>query len=60
MSRPVEQPLGPVGPPLTGRQIMSQDWVDLTFLHWRVDPALVAPMMPRGPIKRCSPRWPAN
>ena len=27
---------------------MSQDWVDLTFLHWRVDPAVVAPLMPRG------------
>ena len=48
MSPPAEQPLGPVGPPLTGRQIMSQDWVDLTFLHWRVDPAVVAPLMPRG------------
>ena len=48
MSPPAAQPLGPVGPPLTGRQIMSQDWVDLTFLHWRVDPGVVAPLMPRG------------
>mgnify|MGYP001032299708 CR=1 FL=1 len=43
MSPPAEQPLDPVGPPLTGRQIMSQDWVDLTFLHWQVDPAVVVP-----------------
>jgi len=48
VTAPEEQSLDPVGPLLTGRQIMSQDWVDLTFLHWRVDPALVAPMMPRG------------
>lgn len=27
---------------------MSQRWEDLTFLHWRVDPALVAPLLPRG------------
>jgi len=48
VTAPEEQSLDPVAPMLTGRQIMSQDWVDLTFLHWRVDPALVAPMMPRG------------
>lgn len=27
---------------------MRQTWADLTFLHWAVDPALVAPMMPPG------------
>lgn len=27
---------------------MSQDWRDLTFLHWAVDPALVADRMPAG------------
>lgn len=27
---------------------MSQRWRDLTFLHWAVDPDLVAPLLPRG------------
>ena len=27
---------------------MAQQWRDLTFLHWRVDPAAVAPLLPRG------------
>jgi len=36
------------GPPLPGRQVMSQWWGDISFLHWRVDPAVVAPLLPRG------------
>lgn len=35
-------------PALRRAQIMSQRWLDLTFLHWRVDPAIVAPLMPAG------------
>ena len=27
---------------------MTQRWLDATFLHWAVDPARVAPMLPRG------------
>jgi uncharacterized protein YqjF (DUF2071 family) len=27
---------------------MRQRWVDLTFLHWRIDPAEVAPLLPPG------------
>lgn len=38
-------------PPLEGRAIMRQRWSDVSFLHWRVDPALVAPHMPPG----CTP-----
>jgi uncharacterized protein YqjF (DUF2071 family) len=34
--------------PLAGRAIASQRWSDLTFLHWRVDPAAVAPLLPPG------------
>ncbi|GAA2719204.1 YqjF family protein [Cellulomonas aerilata] len=41
-------PVSPTAPDLTGRQIMSQEWRDLTFLHWRVDPDAVAPLMPPG------------
>lgn len=27
---------------------MRQDWTRLTFVHWAVDPELVAPLLPRG------------
>jgi len=40
--------LDPQGPPLPTRQVMSQWWRDIAFLHWRVAPETVAPMMPRG------------
>ncbi len=40
--------LEPQGPPLPTRQIMSQWWTDITFLHWPTDPALVAPLLPEG------------
>jgi uncharacterized protein YqjF (DUF2071 family) len=35
-------------PVLPGRAILQQFWADLTFLHWRVDPAIVAPLLPEG------------
>lgn len=38
----------PQGPPLPTRQVMSQWWRDIAFLHWRVPAEVVAPMMPRG------------
>lgn len=38
----------PQGPPLATRQVMSQWWRDIAFLHWRVPTGVVAPMMPRG------------
>ena len=37
-----------VAPPLTGARIMQQDWNRITFVHWAVDPELVAPLLPRG------------
>ncbi|WP_433382489.1 YqjF family protein [Actinoplanes sp. CA-142083] len=30
------------------RSLLVQRWADLTFLHWAVDPALVAPLLPAG------------
>ena len=36
-----------VAPPLTGRVLFDQRWTDLAFLHWPVDPELVAPYLPR-------------
>ncbi|MFF5176193.1 YqjF family protein [Micromonospora sp. NPDC000089] len=30
------------------RPLLVQSWRDLTFLHWAVDPAVVAPLLPPG------------
>ncbi|MBR7744020.1 DUF2071 domain-containing protein [Phycicoccus sp. BSK3Z-2] len=35
-------------PALTGPRLMRQRWVDITFVHWAVDPDRVAPLLPRG------------
>ncbi|TQL02656.1 hypothetical protein FBY24_1736 [Cellulomonas sp. SLBN-39] len=35
-------------PEMAGRPIMGQWWRDLTFVHWRVAPEVVAPFMPPG------------
>src|SRR5690349_10552115 len=32
------------------RPWLSQQWRDLTFLHWPVDPAVVAPLLPPGTV----------
>ncbi len=40
--------LDPVGPPLASRPLMSQWWQDLAFVHWRVEPAAVARLLPAG------------
>jgi uncharacterized protein YqjF (DUF2071 family) len=42
------EPIRRTALPLAGRAIASQRWSDLTFLHWRVDPAAVAPLLPPG------------
>ena len=48
---PAPPPVEPVtreAPPLRGRIISTQRWEQLTFLHWAVDPARVAPLLPPG------------
>lgn len=35
-------------PGVAGGLLHEQDWQSLTFLHWRVDPARVAPLLPPG------------
>lgn len=35
-------------PPLPGRILMNQDWVDLSYVHWAVDPERVAGLLPNG------------
>jgi uncharacterized protein len=47
----VQGPAEPVtrdAPPLRGRVISTQSWRDVSFLHWAVDPAVVAPLLPPG------------
>lgn len=40
--------LDKTAPPLPGRAIIRQRWSDLVFLHWRVSPEMVAPLLPPG------------
>jgi uncharacterized protein YqjF (DUF2071 family) len=42
------EPVDTTAPPLRRPRIMRQDWRDLTFVHWAVDPDRVAPFMPPG------------
>jgi len=41
-------PISTIGPSLGGMTVASQRWTSLTFLHWRVDSAQVAPLVPPG------------
>ena len=42
------EPVSSQAPRLHGRVMMTQDWRDLTFLHWAVEPERVAHLMPPG------------
>lgn len=42
------EPVTSQAPALRGPVMMGQRWVDVAFLHWAVDPALVAPLLPPG------------
>jgi uncharacterized protein YqjF (DUF2071 family) len=42
------QPIVPAGLPLPGRAVLDQRWTDLAFVHWRVEPGRVAPLLPPG------------
>jgi len=42
------EPIRRTAPALPGRAIASQRWSDLTFVHWRVEPDRVAPLLPTG------------
>ncbi|HWM34995.1 MAG TPA: DUF2071 domain-containing protein [Pseudolysinimonas sp.] len=44
------RPITHEAPALEGRPIASQRWSDLTFLHWRVPAAEVAPLLPEGVV----------
>ena len=42
------EPIATISPALEGRTSSSQRWSELLFVHWRVDSALVAPLLPPG------------
>ena len=42
------EPVSPEPPALPGRASATQGWRDLAFVHWRVDSATVAPLLPAG------------
>jgi uncharacterized protein YqjF (DUF2071 family) len=44
---PVE-PVTREAPDYTGPTMMTQRWCDIAFLHWAVDPGVVAPVLPPG------------
>lgn len=48
MSPSSPHPLTASAPALPRPHLMRQRWHDVGFLHWAVDPALVAPLLPPG------------
>ena len=42
------EPVSPTAPRPLRRTVFRQGWRDLAFLHWAVDPGLVAPVLPPG------------
>ncbi len=44
------EPLTPTAPRPAGRTLSAQEWRDVTFLHWAVDPERVAPLLPSGTV----------
>ena len=38
----------PSAPRALGRTVFTQGWRDVAFLHWAVDPDIVAPLLPAG------------
>jgi uncharacterized protein YqjF (DUF2071 family) len=46
----VIEPVTPTTPRPVRRSLLVQRWEDLAFLHWAVDPAVVAPFLPAGTV----------
>ncbi|MEU8779582.1 DUF2071 domain-containing protein [Streptomyces sp. NPDC048606] len=43
-------PVTPDAPARIGAPLLTQEWLDLTFVHWAVDPTVVAPLLPAGTV----------
>lgn len=48
MLKAVAQPLDDDPPPRVARPAIEQDWLELSFLHWRFPPEVVASLLPAG------------
>ena len=44
----VIEPVSPEPPEDVGRTLLTQSWLDLTFVHWAVEPELVGDLLPAG------------
>lgn len=44
------EPITPLAPRPAGRTIFTQDWMEISFVHWAVEPSLVAPHLPAGVV----------
>jgi uncharacterized protein YqjF (DUF2071 family) len=42
------EPLTPTSPRPVRRTVFTQAWLDLVFVHWALDPDVVAPLLPAG------------
>lgn len=50
MTDATPEPVSIDAPHLRGRQIMHQRWEEIAFIHWRVDAARAAPLLPPGTV----------
>ena len=48
MTDAAARPINAIAPALVGRASASQRWSNLVFIHWRVEAADVAPLLPAG------------
>ncbi|MEU1280927.1 DUF2071 domain-containing protein [Streptomyces sp. NPDC005805] len=44
------EPVTPDPPAVLARPLLTQQWLDLAFVHWAVDPDAVAPLLPPGTV----------
>ena len=44
------EPVTPDAPFPLDRPLLTQQWLDLTFVHWAVDPSAVARLLPEGTV----------
>ncbi|MFI1439084.1 YqjF family protein [Streptomyces fructofermentans] len=46
----VPEPITPDAPVALRRPLLTQEWLDLAFVHWAVDPAAVSGLLPAGTV----------
>jgi uncharacterized protein YqjF (DUF2071 family) len=42
------EPITPLAPRPAGRTVFTQQWLQICFVHWAVEPETVAPLLPEG------------